>query len=259
MVKEFDYPKFMPDGVQHLTLDHGENSWMSTSVYRMKEGEVRKFQFADQEQAFLLMYGDVEFWWNDKKERIARKTFFDEGEGTACLHVCRGTEVTVTAFAETEIMWEATENEREFPAKLYHGDEISNVIVGEELCGGTCTRRVTTIIDYNNAPYSNLVIGETYTMQGAWAGYPPHGHRQPEVYYYRTDKPQGFGACFIGDEAYVIKDRSVSILLDGRTHPQVTAPGYQMYIVWMIRHLPDDPWVDRIEDPEHVWVRNAQF
>ncbi len=135
MVKEFDYPKFMPDGVQHLTLDHGENSWMSTSVYRMKEGEVRKFQFADQEQAFLLMYGDVEFWWNDQKERIARKTFFDQGEGTACLHVCRGTEVIVTAFAETEIMWEATENEREFSAKLYHADEISNVIVGEELCG----------------------------------------------------------------------------------------------------------------------------
>ena len=52
MVKEFDYPKFMPDGAQYLTLDHGENSWMSTSVYRMKEGEVRKFQFADQEQAF---------------------------------------------------------------------------------------------------------------------------------------------------------------------------------------------------------------
>lgn len=259
MAKEFDYPKFTPDGVQYLTLDRGENSWMSTVVYCMKPGEVRKFLFADQEQAFLLMCGDVEFSWEDEKVRAVRKTFWDEGKGTCLLHVCKGIEVTVSAYAETEIMWQATENEREFPAKFYHPEEISNVVAGADLCAGTCTRRVTTILDYSNAPYSNLVIGETYTEQGAWSGYPPHGHRQPEVYYYRTDKPQGFGACFIGEEAYVIKDRSVSLLLDGKTHPQATAPGYRLYVVWMIRHLPDDPWVDRVEDPQHIWVRDAKF
>ena len=191
--------------------------------------------------------------------RAVRKTFWDEGKGTCLLHVCKGIEVTVSAYAETEIMWQATENEREFPAKFYHPEEISNVVAGADLCAGTCTRRVTTILDYSNAPYSNLVIGETYTEQGAWSGYPPHGHRQPEVYYYRTDKPQGFGACFIGEEAYVIKDRSVSLLLDGKTHPQATAPGYRLYVVWTIRHLPDDPWVDRVEDPQHIWVRDAKF
>ena len=191
--------------------------------------------------------------------RAVRKTFWDEGKGTCLLHVCKGIEVTVSAYAETEIMWQATENEREFPAKFYHPEEISNVVAGADLCAGTCTRRVTTILDYSNAPYSNLVIGETYTEQGAWSGYPPHGHRQPEVYYYRTDKPQGFGACFIGEEAYVIKDRSVSPLLDGKTHQQAPAPGHRLYVVWMIRHLPDDPWVDRVEDPQHIWVRDAKF
>lgn len=259
MSKEFGYPAFMPDGVQYLTLDHGADSWMSSAVYRMKAGEVRKFSFSDQEQAFLLMYGDVEFAWEDRRERAARETFFDDGKGTCCLHVCKGVEVTVTVYKETEFMWEATENERLFPSKLYHPAEIRNEVFGQGLCGGTCVRRVTTVLDYDNAPYSNLVIGETYTEQGEWAGYPPHGHRQPEVYYYRADKPQGFGACFIGDNAYVIKDRSCSILLDGKTHPQVTAPGYHLYIVWMIRHLPNDPWVDRVEDPAHVWVRDTEF
>lgn len=259
MTKEFGYPEFAPDGAQILTLDHGKDSWMSCIVYRMQAGEVRKFSFADQEQAILLMYGDVEFAWEDKTERISRATFFDEGRGTCCLHVAKGVEVTVKAFAETELMWQATENDREFASKLYHPNEIRNEVFGKGLCGTTCERRVTTILDYSNAPYSNLVVGETYTEQGAWSGYPPHGHRQPEVYYYRADKPQGFGACFIGDNAYVIKDRSYSLLMDGKSHPQVTAPGYHLYIVWMIRHLPDDPWVDRVEDPAHVWVKDAKF
>lgn len=258
-MKEFAYPEFTPDGVQYLTLDHGKDSWMSTAVYAIKAGEVRKFHFADQEQAFLFMCGDVEVSWEGRTERVERETFFDEGRGTCCLHVARGVEVTIRALADSEIMWEATENERGFPSKLYRPGDIRNEIVAADLCGGTCNRRVTTILDYDVAPYSNLVIGETYTNQGQWAGYPPHGHRQPEVYYYRADKPQGFGACFIGDQVYKITDRSVSILLDGKTHPQSTAPGYYLYIVWMIRHLPNDPWVDRVEDPAHVWVRDAKF
>ena len=130
MTKEFGYPEFAPDGAQILTLDHGKDSWMSCIVYRMQAGEVRKFNFADQEQAILLMYGDVEFAWEDKTERIARETFFDEGKGSCCLHVAKGVEVTVKAFAETEIMWQATENDREFASKLYHPNEIRNEVFG---------------------------------------------------------------------------------------------------------------------------------
>lgn len=259
MAKEFGYPAFQPDGAQYLTLDHGCDSWMSCVVYQLRKGEVRKFFFEDQEQAILLMSGEVELNWDGVTERVSRETIWDEGQGTICLHVCRGVEVTVRALEDSEIMWQATENEREFPSKLYRPADVRNVVVGTDLCGTTCERRVTTVLDYENAPYSNLVIGETYTEQGAWSGYVPHGHRQPEVYYYRTDKPQGFGACFIGDDAYVIKDRSYSLLLDGKTHPQVTAPGYRLYIVWMIRHLPGDPWVERVEDPAHLWVKAVKF
>lgn len=259
MAKEFGYPAFTPDGVQYLTLDHGKDSWMSCAVYKMCAGEVRRFRFPKEEQALLLMFGDVTFSWEGSSERVARETHFDDGRGTCCLHVAAGVEVVVQAHAETELMWQATENDGWFAGKLYRSAEIRNEVFGQGLCGGTCLRRVTTVIDYSNAPYSNLVIGETYTAQGSWSGYPPHGHRQPEVYYYRADKPQGFGACFIGDDAYVIKDRSYSALLDGKSHPQVTAPGYCLYIVWMIRHLPSDPWVDRVDDPAHIWVRDAQF
>ena len=36
---------------------------------------------------------------------------------------------------------------------------------------------------------------------------------------------------------------------------EVTAPGYPMYNVWMIRHLPNDPWKKtRIVDERFAWL-----
>ncbi len=118
---------------------------------------------------------------------------------------------------------------------------------------------VVTTIDYENAPYSNLVIGEAVHRQGRWAGYIPHHHPQPEVYYFRFDRPQGFGASFIGDEAHKITDGSFAAIPGGLSHPQVTAPGYRMYFCWMIRHLDGNPWTDRIDVEEHKWLLDAKF
>ena len=63
-------------------------------------------------------------------------------------------------------------------------------------------RTVRTVFDYENAPYSNMVNGEVINHQGSWSSYTPHSHPQPEVYYYRFQREEGFGACFIGDNAY---------------------------------------------------------
>ena len=44
----------------------------------------------------------------------------------------------------------------------------------------------------------------------------------------------------------------------GNAHQQVTAPGYEMYYVWLIRHLDGDPWdKTRIYVPEYEWLANA--
>ena len=99
-----------------------------------------------------------------------------------------------------------------------------------------------------------MVMGEIIVPQGGWSSYPPHQHPQPEVYYYRFEKPQGFGGCFIGDDVYKISDGSFCAIPGGFTHPQVNAPGYPMYYVWMIRHLDGNPWTDRIFDPAHKWL-----
>ncbi|EEM73920.1 hypothetical protein bthur0010_60440 [Bacillus thuringiensis serovar pondicheriensis BGSC 4BA1] len=37
-------------------------------------------------------------------------------------------------------------------------------------------------------------------------------------------------------------------------HPQATAPGYAMYFCWMIRHLENNSWNDRIMEEDHKWL-----
>ena len=59
---------------------------------------------------------------------------------------------------------------------------------------------------------------------------------------------EGFGACFIGDDVYKIMDGSAAAIPPGKTYPQVTAPAFPMYYCWMIHHLEDNPWTDRVVD-----------
>lgn len=254
MNKYFGYPEFDEKGKKVLTTMDGlyKDMLMNITVYRMKDKEVRKFYLENEEQAVLLVKGEAEYEWKDERRKAKRENFLKEG--LYCLHVCKGTEVTVRAFSDTEILVQSTENERVFMPVFYQPEDCIEAKAGEGLWEGKGVRTVRTAFDYKTSPYSNMVMGEIISPQGGWSGYIPHHHPQPEVYYYRFDKPQGFGACFLGDDVFKIKDGSFGALEPGKTHPQVTAPGYPMYVVWMIRHLEGNPWVGRVDDPDHLWM-----
>ena len=182
-----------------------------------------------------------------------RDSLFDENP--YCLHVPRNTKVTMKADTAAEVLIQKTDNEKDFAPKFYRPEDVQADIFGGGVWSGTATRTVRTIFDYSNAPYSNMVNGEVINSPGRWSGYAPHTHPQPEVYTYKFDRPQGFGACFIGDNAFKISHNSWSELSGGNSHPQVTAPGYAMWYSWMIRHLPNNPWnKTRIDDPDHEWL-----
>ena len=208
---------FSEDGKKIVTEINGKHSsmLMDIEVIKMKKGDKIVILEPKKEVAVLLMEGKIKYLWENKEVEASRKNVFEE-EGF-CLHVCKNVEVKVEALEEAEILIQKAEN-------------------------------------YSNAPYSNMVNGEIVSYPGRWSSYIPHEHPQPEVYYYKFDKPQGFGACFIGDEAYKVKDGGYAIIEGGYTHPQATAPGYRMYYCWMIRHLDGNPWTDRIDDPAHVWL-----
>ena len=75
-----------------------------------------------------------------------------------------------------------------------------------------------------------------------------------------SDRPEGFGASFVGDQVFKSVDNSFSAIPGGCLHPQAVAPGFQMYTCWMIRHLDGDPWLQttRNEDERYLWLHDAQ-
>ncbi len=231
----------------------GSDMLMDIGYQLMNEGETVDFEDRVQETAFVILTGKVEIAWDGKREVMERQSLFDENP--YCLHVPRGKQVSIKALTPAEVLVQQTLNDRDFAPVFYRPEDVQADVFGQGLWQGTAERTVRTIFDYDNAPYSNMVNGEVINTPGCWSGYIPHNHPQPEVYTYKFDKPQGFGACFIGDDAFRISHNSWSELSGGKMHPQVTAPGYAMWYSWMIRHLPGDPWKKtRTDIPEHTWL-----
>ena len=254
MSKPFAYPEFDENGVKVLSRagDAVNDMMMNITVYRMKAGEERAFLREKEEMAVLLVTGDVTFSWNGQTKTGHRDSFIEEGP--YCLHTPKGVAVTVRANFDSEVLVQTTENLRNFAPVFYRPEDCRDDIFGLDVFDNKMKRTVRTVFDYKNAPYSNMVNGEVINHQGGWSSYTPHHHPQPEVYYYRYERPEGFGACFLGDEVYKIKDGSCACIPGGVTHPQVTAPAFPMYYCWMIRHLEGDPWTDRIVDPRYTWI-----
>lgn len=221
-------------------------------IYTLTEGKAEVLFDGSKETAILLLEGAVHLEWNGESCDIKRDSVFEEDPW--CLHVPKGVEVKVTALSICEVLVQKTDNENTFAVKLYTPEDCKSTIAGEGVWNGTAERVIRTIFDYNNAPYSNLVIGEVISYPGCWSSYPPHHHDQPEVYYYRFDKPQGFGCAMVGPEAYRVEHNSFITIPGDLDHPQATAPGYAMYFCWMIRHLDNNPWTDRIMEEEHKWL-----
>ena len=232
--------------------DYSENMLMDFDVFKGKEGETLKLHDEVKETAIILFDGKIEFVWEGKKVVAERHSVFDEGPYT--IHVAKDKKVEINFLTEGEIGIQKATNEREFESKLYTPDDCVDQFFGAKGMQGTARRLVRDIFKYDNAPYSNLVIGEVITYPGKWSSYPSHSHDQPEVYYYKFTKPQGFGAGFVGEDVFKIKDNSALLIRGGVSHPQTSAPGYGMYYCWMIRNLPNNPWTKRVNEKAHEWL-----
>ncbi|MCL2194889.1 MAG: 5-deoxy-glucuronate isomerase [Oscillospiraceae bacterium] len=252
---EFDYLK--PGDTQQLC--RADSSMMMNITVERLHNETLEIYSEEEETAIVLLEGNVgmgvECPVNGSYVVNAKRVNPIDHAGY-CLHVPRYTHVTIYLLEKTpsEILVQSTKNDREFPSQFYTPENTRRDTFGQGQFDGKAERRVTTYFDIHNAPYSNMVCGEIVQPQGGWSSYPPHEHPHPEVYYYRFDKPQGFGACFLDDGVHKIRDRSFAAIEGGKYHPQVTAPGYRMMYVWMIRHFDGYPWDERNFHPDHTWL-----
>lgn len=253
-------PQFDEMGRKYLCRMNSENSDMLMDIYvkKLADGEVLTIEEKCNECAILLLKGAVNFAVGDSiNEDCERANPFQRTP--YAVHFSHGTKAVVTAHKESEVIVQMTDNDRTWAPVFYNPDNCLYQEFGKGQWGGTGHRIVSTMFDLDNAPYSNMVMGEVFNQPGKWSSYPPHHHPQPEVYYYQFDHEEGFGAGFEGDTPYKTENGSCLCIRGGNAHQQVTAPGFEMYYVWMIRHLDGDPWdKTRIYVPEYEWLANAE-
>ena len=215
------------NGKKVLCEMNGINSEMLMDIYvkKLKKGETLEIIEENNECAILLLSGDVTFKvGNEIGERCKRKNPFEKKP--YAVHFCKQVKASVTANEESEILVQMTDNEKTWKSEFYNPDNCLYQEFGKGQWNGTGHRIVSTMFDLDNAP--------------------------------QFDHPEGFGAGFEGNTPYKTENGSCLCIRGGNAHQQVTAPGYEMYYVWLIRHLDGDPWdKTRIYVPEYEWLANS--
>lgn len=210
------------------------------------------------ETAALLLSGEVDVDLEGERVRCARGSLFDQ-EPTV-LHVAAGQPATVTALAASELAVFSTANDRPFSPRLFlPGQLLESDLRGKGVLHDAAFRIVRTVFDLRNRPESNLVLGEVVTLPGRWSSYPPHHHPQPEMYHYRFTDPAGYGHAEAGETVYKVRHGDTLLIEGGLDHPQVAAPGYGMYYIWVVRHLPQEPYRGFTYTPEHLPLTHPGF
>ncbi|MDR2397225.1 MAG: 5-deoxy-glucuronate isomerase [Spirochaetaceae bacterium] len=231
---------------------------MDFGVLRLLPGETYESYSETDERLWLLAQG-TGFLDTGKEGRfeVSRPNLFDYSPW--CLSVPAKRQIHLSAKDEEVVFYSvATENPRRFELQCYPPEACRSEFRGAGTMRETSTRIVRTIFDDTNRPESNLVIGEVIGVPGKWSSYPPHHHPQPEIYHYRFLPAQGFGLTAIGDTPYIIQDRDTILIRDGEDHPQVTAPGYAMWYLWVIRHLDDNRYGPQYVTEAHKWVSGPE-
>ena len=221
-------------------------------ILRQRAGDVVRETHAS-ESAWVLLRGAAELEFAGTRATVRRHSLFEEPP--SALHLGPGTPVTVRALADdTEWAIVRTPNERAFAPRLFLPADLTPEYRGAGLVQDACLRNVRLIFDRAPRPEPNLVLGEVVNYPGRWSSYPPHHHAQPEIYHYRFTHPDGYGHAELGDDVLKVRAHDTVIIPPGLDHAQVSAPGYGMYYLWMIRHLPGNPYTGFTFAPEHTWT-----
>ncbi len=231
---------------------HCKEMMMDFGILKMSKGTTHDDN-TELEKIYLLLYGEVEIEWENQKRVLKRGSFLDDD--FIALNVNKTVAIKVTGISnDAEIAVIRTENDTNFESVVR--DKSNSVIEkrGEGYMNDAGTRIVKTLMDKKISPESNIMLGEDVHYPGKWAGFPSHSHNQPEIYYYKFYPENGFGLVKLGDEGVLVEHNDTIAINPDLVHPQVAAPGYAMYFLWMIRHLEGNPYISPTFEEEHLWV-----
>jgi 5-deoxy-glucuronate isomerase len=238
---------------EHVQLDLPVLDAGSTTTVAVPDGV---------EAALVLLSGDMTIG-GAFQSRVTRRDVFD-APATA-VYLPPGGAVEIAAHQRTELALATTvggdlhaPHDAE-PQLVSAGD----VVVHER--GQPGWQRAVHDIVTDAVPAQRLLVGETFNAAGQWSSFPPHkhdgGNGEPaleEVYYYRFDRPDGFGFQGLYDDAAgraVLLHHGAVVGIPHGYHPVCAAPGYRLYYLWALSAAAGTPRALALyEDPAHRWL-----
>ncbi|MDC0710275.1 5-deoxy-glucuronate isomerase [Stigmatella sp. ncwal1] len=247
-----------PRGLTWVTRE-GEaelDTGLDFGIHRMGRGESLSHRTA-KETAWVLLSGQAEVELEGARASVSRASLFDEAP--TVVHAPVGAHVRIEA-SSAEVEWAVVSatNPNAFAPRIFLPRDIQDELRGKGLVQDAAVRTVRLAFDMTHRPEGAFVVGEVINSPGRWSSYPPHHHPQTELYHYRFTLPQGYGHAELGDDVHKVKQYDTVKILGGIDHPQVSAPGYGMYYLWVVRHQPGNPYRGFEFTEEHRWVLDAQ-
>ncbi|APR75942.1 5-deoxy-glucuronate isomerase [Minicystis rosea] len=133
---------------------------------------------------------------------------------------------------------------------------------------GVWAREVHDIIGPDQ-PADRILLGETFSVDGVWSGYPPHKHdrhdpphesRLDELFFIQVRPRSGFGvlihypATAEREQATVVRDGDIISVSEG-FHSFVAAGGHRFYYLWALAG--EGRALRMTTDPRHAWLSSA--
>ncbi len=237
------------------------------NIVKLKKGESFSSQVDGYETCIVPATGSVDVNVQGQTfEQIGKRMHIWEADPEG-IYIPVGMKANIKCVTdETEIFIAGAQHDEVYTAFVVRENDIDPVQYGSD---DTKTHRKIKHILGINPPgkVGRLLVSELFTVgAGGWSGFPPHKHdtdelpeetRHDEVYNFRFNPEQGFGAQFltqkgenIGD-VYHIKNGS-TVLVDKGYHPCVAAPGYEMYYFTILGGLSQRA-LHQYFHPEHAY------
>ncbi len=239
----------------------GGMEYLSFGMVSLAPGQTYCLAACDQETALVLLKGAARVSGGglDQQTIGPRADLFSEKPWTVLVRA-RG-ECEVEATADCEIAVCQAPSTQPGPSRIIPPESVKELALGKP----GFQRRALMILT-EEVPADYLFIGEAIVPPANWASFPPHRHDfdelpdevdMEEIYYFRFDRPQGFGIQKIYtdsrsiDETLTVEDHHTVLIPEGY-HPVCTAPGYTMYYLWVMAGK-NRRFLSR-QDPDHRWV-----
>ncbi len=232
-------------------------------IIELDASESLDFYTEDKETAFIMLEGHCNVAFDGEKyENVGNRANVFENRKAESFYMPREQKLTISAIDHIKIAVCATPVEEKTEPQLLREDRVVLKTLGR-----VPFERETSFLVDGNTNAKVLTIGECYTTEGNWAGFPPHKHDEDnmpveciceEIYYFLYNPKQGFGVQLVYtadgeiDEAYRVKNDELVEFPYGY-HSTVSTPGYETYFLWLMAG--DYQGFNRSNDPLHDWIK----